>query len=136
MTRQKILDKAIKRMLDYPEKFNMRWFRIKINDLFKRADDGDCKYNSCGTVCCFAGEVIIAAKGMKYFEGLNPGAVQFVAQNLLGLSDTGRQELFYTYKYYIDAGIHNHKEGTKAYAKAAVRAIKNYFKDNPLQEAA
>lgn len=142
MTRKQIVDKALKRILEHPGTFWMDKFKLKITKAIKKSwrdeyGDSDTDNLDCGTVCCFAGEVVIAAKGMKHFKKLEYHEVRSEAEEILGLDYSQARTLFYPGStYYLDAGISKKSPGTPQYAKAAVKAVKNYFKDNPLVEVA
>lgn len=137
LTKQEILDKALARILTYPGKFTMDKFKYTITKFAKKL--GLYEDMDCGTVCCFAGQIVIAAKGMKYFQSLDYVEVSEEAQEILGLDSNDRRALFYTdSRYFEDIRINKHEPGTKAYAQAAVSAIKRYFREHKhlLKEAA
>lgn len=127
-----LLKRTLKRIEKDHKHFNMAWFFHKITARIKKTWDknnGGFNALSCGTVGCFAGHVIIEALGptvLKNVSGLESTA--HVAQGLLEISDVDREELFYPSKS-VYVGIHQHRPGTKAYAKFVVGCIRKYFKE-------
>lgn len=136
MTRKQILDKALNRILKYPGKFDMRSFKTQVNKYWKEVDP-TYEALDCGTVCCFAGEIVIAKDGHKGFGATEYHNMGARASQILGLLHLGEQgSLFYPgSNIFEEAGLDDHLPGTPAYAKCAVKAIRKYFKTYPLVEA-
>lgn len=125
MINVELLKKVLKRVSKDPKHFNMSWFKNKITKKNQKI------YPSlgCGTVCCFAGDIVLEMLGPGGLHKLPELSIPTLAQNLARLSDEDRAKLFYPFSNIYMPNILSLTPGTKKYAQFVVGRIKQYFKE-------
>jgi len=118
-----LISKVLKRIEKDHKHFYMGWFRKRLTK--KELNN----YNTldCGTVCCFAGEIVIEALGPGALFKLPEGSIPDVAATIAGLTEDDQRNLFYTRSDSAYGGRIRHVPGTKAYAKYVTGCIRKYL---------
>lgn len=124
----KLLNKTLKRIESDYHHFDMNVFKrtikTKLQMAFHYITKGKYKEPlECGTICCFAGEAVIAAKGYNGLKRTPYDKIANTASKLLGFTDTPLILLFYPDDRAYP-GISQLRKGTKAYARCVVKGIR------------
>lgn len=121
-----LISKVLKRIEKDHKHFYMEWFRNRLTKKDLKNYNNSIKLD-CGTVCCFAGEIVIEALGPGALFKLPWGSIPEVAATIAGLTADDQQNLFYTRSDSAYGGCIRHVPGTKAYAKYVTGCIREYL---------
>lgn len=118
-----LISRTLKRIETGHKHFNMEWFHGRITKKTQKV----YKHLDCGTVCCFAGELVLESLGATALKRATD--VASIAGVVAGLTQEDQNALFYTgHISMFSPDICQFEPGTRKYAKFVTGKIREYIK--------